>query len=822
MGDILTEKKFMVEGMTCASCQAHVQNAVEKLDGIKEVNVNLLSNSMVVNFDDNTISINEIENAVQKAGYKAYLGEEKLVSIDKNNNKLRDLIISFILLIVLMYVSMGHMVGLPLPSFLSGPENALSFAFTQFLLTLPIIYIYRNYYISGIKKLFKSPNMDSLIAIGSIASLVYGIFAIYMIGYGLGNNNLDIVNNYMHNLYFESAAMILTLVSLGKYLEGLSKGKTTKALEKMIQLAPKLATVYEDGKEIKREIEFVKPGEIIIVKKGEIIPVDGVVIDGYGAVNEANLTGESMPKEKNSGDNVFASTILNTGYLKLKATKVGKDSSIETIISLVEEAANSKAPISRLVDKVAFYFVPTIILISLIVLVSFLFISSNFELAFNFAISVLAIACPCALGLATPVAIMVGTGKGAENGLLIKNAEILEKAHSVKTVVLDKTGTITRGEPVVVDVITNDENKLLEIAYALENMSEHPLAKAIIEYVRNKNIKLLKTNDYESIEGYGISGSINGIKYFAGNLKLANKLNIDTEKIKNVIEELAKTGKTPLIFMDEKNILGIIALRDPIKENSKFAVNSLKKMGIKVIMLTGDNRKTAISIASEVGIDDVYSDVLPQDKMRIIQELKDTNKHGVVAMVGDGVNDALALTTADLGIAIGGGADIAMESADIVLLRSDLLDVANVVSLSKRVLFTIKGNLFWAFFYNCIGIILASGIFYYSYGIKLNPMIGSLAMSFSSVFVVLNALTINLFKIKKNNKEESEMIELIVEGMMCKHCVMHVTEALKKVSGVTEVEVNLKKKLAQVKGDAVDSNALIEAVTEAGYKARLK
>ena len=825
------KKQFNVEGMTCASCQSHVQRAVEKLDGTSKVNVNLLSNTMDVEFDENVCNINKIEEAVSKAGYKAYIPEEKVISKNTKDHSLRDLIAAFIFLLLLMYVSMGHMIHLPLPPFLDGMNNALLFAFTQLLLSLPVVYIYRKYYINGFRNLFHlSPNMDSLIALGSAAALIYGVVAIYMIGYGIGNNNMSMVEEYYHNLYFESAVMILTLVSLGKYLEGLSKKKTTKAIEKLMDLAPKEAVVERGGEEITLKAEEVKLDDVVIVKKGNQVPVDGIIVSGSGSFDQANITGESLPVLKKSGDEVYSSTILTAGYIKFKATKVGENTSINTIIKLVEEASNSKAPISKLADKISFYFVPVIILIALASLIGFLIGGYGFQTAFNMAISVLVIACPCALGLATPVAIMVGTGKGAENGLLIKNAEILEKAHSIKTVVFDKTGTITEGKPEVVDVLSLSKTyDILPLAYSLEYKSEHPLASAIISYCQKNNIIGAEAHNFTSIDGRGVKAYIGDKAFFAGNYRLVTELNLGFEKLEQILDRLTKEGKTPLIFLSEEEVIGVIAVKDKIKETSINAVKELRNSGIRVVMLTGDNKKTAEAIAKEVGIDEVISDVLPQDKQKVVQSLKSDDKH-LVAMVGDGVNDALALTSADLGIALGGGSDIAMESADIVLLRNDLLDVKNVISLSKRVINTIKLGLFWAFFYNCIGVVLASGVFYPSYQIKLSPMIGALAMSLSSVFVVLNALTINLFKVKKNQlesvekieiKEEKQMGEIVlkVDGMMCEHCRKHVTDALKNIPGVTEVTVSLENKNAIVKGHNLSRETLIDAVKNAGYSA---
>ena len=837
------KEKFNVKGMTCAACEAHVDQAVNKLDGVKSCNVNLLTNSMEVEFDENKLTVSNIEEAVKKAGYEARSvnnkGNNVLIKSKEKDYSLIKLIISFIFLLILMYVSMGHMFNFPLPSFLVGVENALVLAFTQLLLTIPSIIIYPNYFKNGFKRLFKlSPNMDSLIAIGAGASLIYGIYAIFMMSYGLGHNDLDLVAQYQHNLYFDSVSMILTLVSLGKYFESLSKKRTTKAIEKLVSLAPKTAILLRNSKEIEVKVEDLKVNDIVIAKKGNIIPVDGIILEGKGSIDEANLTGESLPVYKTINDEVFSSTLLTNGYLKIKVTKKSEDTSISAIIKLVEEASSSKAPISKLVDKIALFFVPVVIGIALIVFISFLIAGNvtglyEFDDAFNFAVSVLVISCPCALGLATPVAIMVGTGKGAENGLLIKNAEILEKAHNIKTIFLDKTGTITNGKMEVTDYLYDvnliNEDEFLKIIYSLEKLSEHPLANSIVNYLENNHYENLKVEEFESFDGKGLKGKIGDDIYQIGNINILK----DKENIKyiNKFKELSSNGKTTLFLTKNDVELGLISLKDNIKPHSKVAIEELKKIGIEVIMLTGDNKEVAKSIADEVGITNFISEVTPFNKQEVIKSLKKDDKH-LVAMVGDGVNDALALTTADLGISLNGANDVAIESADIILIRNDLLDVRNVISLSKRVMNTIKGNLFWAFFYNCIGILIASGVFYPSFNLVLNPMIGSLCMSFSSVFVVLNVLTINLFKVKKveeNNKEniilkerEAEKMEEIilnVEGMMCEHCKKHVYDALIKVNGVKEVEVSLKNKNALIKGTHLNKEELIKAVVEAGYKA---
>ena len=817
------KQKFNVEGMTCSACSSHVDKAVKKLEGVIYCNVNLLSNTMEVEFDENVLQINDIMDAVNKAGYKAYINKEKVAK--KKDTSLIKLIICFSLLIILMYITMGHMIGLNLPKFLSGTNNAVKYALVQLIIIIPILIIYNRFFVSGYKKLFKlAPNMDSLIAVGATASIIYGIFAVVRMIQGLNSGNLELVDEYRHNLYFESAGMILTLVSFGKYLESMSKKKTTNAITKLIGLAPKTARVLKDEEEVVIEAKDVNVGDIVIVKKGDLIPVDGKVIEGSASIEEANITGESMPVLKNKNDEVYSSTVCASGNLKIKALKVGEDTSISNIIKLVEEASNSKAPISKLVDKIAGIFVPVIMSIAIVTLIVSYFILKDFELSFNFAISVLVIACPCALGLATPVAIMVGTGKGAENGLLIKNAEILEKAHSVKTVVLDKTGTITEGKPRVTDYIVIDKTvDVLAVAYTLEIMSEHPLASAICDFARKKYSDIFDCDDYTQIDGFGIKGIINNDEYYIGNDKIFNKYGITDKKLLHQINMLSKEGKTVLVVTKNKEVVGLLAIKDPIKPTSISAVKALKEKGIKVVMLTGDNIDTANTIASEVGIDNVIAGVLPTTKQAVIKE-EMSKCDGLVAMVGDGVNDALALTTADLGIAIGGGSDVALESSDIVLLRSDLLDVLNVINLSKRVLNTIKGNLFWAFFYNCIGIILASGLLY-GFGIKLNPMIGSLAMSCSSVFVVCNALTINFFKVEKTDKYESlvlldiKTITLNVKGMMCEHCVKHVKDACEKVSGVSCATPSLDNNnvLIEYVGK-LNLELVIENITKAGYE----
>lgn len=822
--------KFNVEGMTCASCQAHVSKAVEQLEGTSKVNVNLLKNTLDVEVDEAKCDASKIEDAVQKAGYKAYIpnANKKTDKLIEKNHDLAYLIFSLVDLLVIMYFSMGHMMwGWPVPKVFNMHTNPMGFSLVQFILVLPIIFLYRKYFINGFKKLIKlSPNMDTLIAIGATFSIAYGIYCLFMISMGY--------TEYHMYLYFEAAGMILTLVSLGKYLEKLSKRKTTTAIEKLMDLSPKEAVVLKDNIETKVKIEEVKLGDIVVVKKGDSVPVDGKIIEGNASIDQSNITGESIPVYKTANDDVYSSTIVTAGYIKVKATKVGEDTSIANIIKLVDEASNSKAPISKLADKISGVFVPVILAIALVTFIINLIVSKDFQIALNFAITVIVIACPCALGLATPVAIMVGTGKSAENGLLIKNAEILEKAHHIKTVVLDKTGTITEGKPRVTDFESfESDSDLLSVIYSLENMSEHPLALSMIEYAKENNANLLEVKEFKTTDGRGIEGIVNNSKYFIGNYKSVEELKLNTKELEDKVNNLSYQGKTPLLIIKDNKVVGLIAVKDEVKESSKQAISELRNKGIKVIMLTGDNRKTAEAIAKEVNVDEVISDVHPEDKQKVINSLK-TNDKNLVAMVGDGVNDALALTSADLGIAIGGGSDIAIESADIVLLRNDLLDVLNVISLSKRVINTIKLSLFWAFFYNFVCVILSTGFLYYLTDKKfmMTPMIASVAMSISSVSVVLTSLTINFFKVKKaknsNNssvsiKEKNKMQTKViyVDGMMCNHCKAHVEEACKKVPGVSDAVVSLQDKNVTVTcEEKVTDEALKQSIKEAGYEAK--
>ena len=878
------KERFDVTGMTCSACSSHVEKSVSKLTGVENVSVNLLTNSMQVEFDENKLDTAGIIKAVEDAGYGAAVKDEHaksgaktsgqsgsqenngLSAVEQNvKNMKKRLIVSLIFWIPLMYVSMGHMIyqwlNIPMPpftmNFLHGNENAITYAFTQFLLLLPILIANQKYFKNGFKTLWhRSPNMDSLIAIGAGAAILYGIFAIYRIGYAMGHGDMAVVHQYAHDLYFESAGTILTLITIGKYLETKSKGKTSEAITKLLNLAPKTVTVVRDGVEQVVDAADVGKGEIFLVKPGESVAVDGIVLEGKSSFDESAITGESIPVPKQEGDTIVSASINKSGLIRAKATKVGEDTTIAQIIRLVEEASSSKAPIAKMADKIAGVFVPAVITIALITGVIWLISGATFEFAMSTAIAVLVISCPCALGLATPVAIMVGTGKGAENGILIKSGDALETAHQIDTVVLDKTGTITQGKPVVTDIIcaagkNADKTQLLQIAGSLEKGSEHPLAEAIVNYCETNSIALEKVTDFNALFGKGIEGTVSGTHYFAGNEKMMEEkgIGLSTEQ-KNQIHALAKQGKTPLLFADEKQFLGIVAVADVVKPTSKEAVQKFRDYGIHVIMLTGDNEVTAQAIKEQVGIDEVIAGVLPTQKEEKISALKQAGHK--VAMIGDGVNDAPALASADVGIAIGAGTDVAIESADIVLMKNDLLDAVGAVKLSKAVIRNIKENLFWAFFYNSIGIPLAAGVLYPLFQIKLNPMFGAAAMSLSSVCVVSNALRLrwvklhdakktqsepyqdaaasaiadinqhnaldNNIKSTNNDKGESTMTTTIsIEGMMCAHCQAHVEKALKEVAGVTEVAVSLENKNAVVTGDA-SVEALKQAVVDAGYE----
>jgi len=849
----MIKKKFDVTGMTCSACSAHVEKSVAKLNGIAKVNVNLLSNSMTVQYDEAGLDEETIIKAVQNAGYNAFVqtgkGEasaKNLKPADDTANEIEQmksrLILSFVFTVPLLYISMGHMFGLPLPGFFKGYENALAFAFTQLLLVLPVAFVNSKYYTVGFKTLLRgSPNIDSLIAIGSAAALIYGIYAIYKIGYGLGHLDMALVQGYSGNLYFESAAMILTLITLGKYFETRAKGRTSEAIDKLVKLAPKTALVVRDNEEIEIDVEDVIKGDILVVKPGQSIPVDGIIVEGNSSVDESALTGESMPVEKQKGDQVIGASINKSGYFKFRAVKVGDDTTLARIIQLVDEASSSRAPIARLADKISSVFVPVVIAIALFASTIWLLLGYPFEFAFSIGISVLVISCPCALGLATPTAIMVGIGKGAENGILIKSAESLEIAHKIDTVVLDKTGTITEGKPTVTDIITNNEiaeMELLQMAASIEKSSEHPVADAVIEEAKQRNIDLLPVESFLAVPGRGVEAVVKKKHIFAGNLQLLSDNNVNANDFDSPGSKLAEEGKTPLYFADEEKVLGIIAVADVVKPTSKAAIKEFEAMGIDVVMLTGDNRKTAEAIGKELGIKQAISEVLPQDKEREIRNIRSTAKK--VAMIGDGINDAPALVRADVGIAIGAGTDVAIESADIVLVKSDLFDAVAAIQLSKSVVRNIKQNLFWALFYNSLGIPLAAGVFYTILGWKLSPMFAAAAMSLSSVCVVSNALRLKLFKPRhtyaggsdtrldgvlnstsmindKEGEDNSMKKTMIIEGMSCTHCSGRVEKALNALDGVDAV-VDLEQKKAVITlSKEVGDELLKNAVIDAGY-----
>lgn len=841
--------KFDVTGMTCSACSTHVEKAAGKVSGVKTATVNLLTNSMNVEYINEDVS-SEVIKAVQEAGYNAFLhggsasgkgGSGKTIPqadpiIEEMASMRRRLIVSFAFMLPLLYLSMGHMLGFPLPAFFLGVENALTFAFTQFLLCLPIVIVNEKYFRVGFKTLWKrSPNMDSLIAIGSTAAIAHGIYAIYKIGWGLGHGDVHMAHTFMMDLYFETAATILALITLGKYLETRSKGKTSEAITKLMNLAPKTALVLREGIEVEIPVEEVIIGDLVIVKSGQTIPVDGVITEGTAAVDESALTGESIPVEKQAGDKVIGASINKSGYFVCKASRVGDDTALAQIIRLVEEASASKAPIAKLADKVSGVFVPVVIVIALLAVAVWLFLGATAEFAISIGIAVLVISCPCALGLATPTAIMVGTGKGAENGILIKSAEALETAHSIDTVVLDKTGTITEGKPQVTDIIPAagvTEEQLLQLAASTEKPSEHPLALAILEAAQQRGLPLIKSQEFTAIAGRGLRVVLDDKVYFAGNLKLMEEQNIPLSGLEQAAETLSSEGKTALYFAEGNNLLGLVAVADVIKATSKRAVQQFTAMGIDVVMLTGDNARTAAAIQRQVGIKNVIAEVLPEDKEREVRRLQEQGR--IVAMVGDGINDAPALARANVGIAIGAGTDVAIESADIVLMKSDLLDAVGAIQLSKAVIRNIKQNLFWALIYNSIGIPLAAGIFYSILGWKLNPMFGAAAMSMSSVCVVSNALRLKLFKPKfveysseeheikpielSHRKEDIYMKTITIDGMMCDHCKGTVEKALKALAGVTEVQVDLVAKTAQITSTAeLSDEVLTKAVTDAGY-----
>lgn len=858
----MKKQKFAVTGMTCSACSSHVEKSVRKLSGMEKVSVNLLTNSMQVEYDETVCDTEKIIAAVEKGGYGASLMPSDLSANDSRNDasgisrrntpnrealkgkkenrtmQVR-LTVSIAFMIILMAVSMHHMffmwLGIPVPAFLHdlfhGNENAITFAFTQFLLVLPIIYVNRKFFQVGFKSLFHlSPNMDSLVAIGSGAALLYGVFAIYRMGYGLGHGDAELVSRYASDLYFESSGMILTLITVGKYLETRSKGKTSEAIEKLMDLSPKTAILLLDnGEEKEIPTEQLLKDDLFVVKPGSLIPVDGVVVDGTSSVDEAAITGESIPVEKQAGDSVVSATMNKAGRLICRAVKVGEDTTLSQIIRLVEEASSSKAPIAKLADKIAGIFVPAVMSIAVVTFIIWMAAGGGFETAMQCAISVLVISCPCALGLATPVAIMVGTGVGARNGILIKSGDALQAARDIDTVVLDKTGTITAGKPKVTDVFGYVKgmgvDHILMLAAAIEKPSEHPLADAIVQEAESKEMVIPTVENFEAVFGKGVQGMYEGKEYFAGNRKFMEEKGITLSKEQQMaLAKLAEEGKTPLLFAGRGELLAIIAVADTVKATSKQAINALHDMGINVVMLTGDNQRTAEAVRKKLSINQIIAEVLPEEKEKEIRRLQQEGRK--VAMIGDGINDAPALAVADVGIAIGAGTDVAIDSADIILMKSRLTDAITAIRLSKAVIRNIKQNLFWAFFYNAVCIPLAAGVFYPAFGIRLNPMIGAAAMSMSSLFVVGNALRLRHFKAglqdknDKQNKEDTNMNKtMIIEGMMCGHCTGRVQKVLEAVEGVASVTMSLENKSAELVLNAeVADDTLKAVVTEAGYE----
>ena len=817
--------QFQITGMTCAACSARVEKVSAQIPGVEKAEVNLLAGMMTVEAADNSV-IDRIIDAVEKAGYGASVPGKKQESTRPGDNAAKNIksriIASAVFLSILMYFTMGHMVGLPLPSWYHGVQNAVTAALLQLFLTLPVVFLNWNYYTKGLKALWhRAPNMDSLIAVGSGAALLYGIAALFRMSYGLGHGDWELVARYSENLYFESAAMILTLITFGKYLESQAKGKTGDAIRQLMDLKPKTATILKNGAEKVVSIETVKINDIVIVRSGGNIPVDGTIVSGRGAVDQSALTGESIPVEKTVGDTVAAATINTEGYLEIRVDKTGEDTTLSQIIRLVEQAGGSKAPIARLADRIAGVFVPVVMCIAAVSFVIWLLLGQSVEFALTIGISVLVISCPCALGLATPVAIMVGTGRGAQMGVLFKTAQALENLHKIDTVVLDKTGTLTVGTPAVTDILPNGitEERLLTIAASLEIKSEHPFAKAIL--AKAGQIELMQAHDFKTLPGLGICAIMDGRKYLGGNKRLMDEYNMTVP----VYPALEQQGKTALYFACEnEGFLGVVAAADVLKEDSAEAVEALTGLGLEVIMLTGDNHATASAIAEKAGVSRVISDVMPADKAAIIQKLHAEGRQ--VLMVGDGINDAPALVHADVGMAIGAGTDIAIEAADVVLMKRSLQGVYDAIMLSKATIRNIRQNLFWAFFYNSLGIPIAAGVLYPAFHIQLSPMIGAAAMSLSSVFVVTNALRLRLFKTRRESKknadyvikEEKKMVTVLkVEGMMCVHCKARVEAVCKAVPSVTDAVVDLEAKQVSVTGNA-DAELLRKAITDAGYE----
>ena len=853
----LKKEKFTVTGMTCSACSARVQKAVEKIEGTADVTVNLLTNSMQLQYDERETNPDAIIKAVAAAGYGASVKGRTAqqdaagAGADPAKKTIADmkhrLIWSIVFLIPMMYISMHSMelawIGIPVPEAVraafDGPENAVAFAFAQLLLLLPIMYLNRHYYIAGFRNLFHgAPNMDSLVGMGSMASALFGAFALFRIGWGLGHGDMSLVSAYSTNLYFESAGMIVTLITVGKYLEARAKGETGRALEALTKLAPRDARVVQGEAERVIPIEQLTVGDLVRVRPGERIPADGTVVSGMASVDEAAITGESIPAAKEKGASVTSATMVRNGTLIFRAERVGEDTTIRQIIRLASDASATKAPIARLADRVAGVFVPAVISVALIAGGVWLALGASVEFAFSIAISILVVSCPCALGLATPVAIMVGTGKGAENGILIKSGEALETAHAIDTVIMDKTGTITEGKPRVTQVVTfgkTNERDLVALAAGLEAGSEHPLAEAVLRYAEEKDITPVSARDFRAVFGRGVTAEVEGHRCYAGNAKLLEENAISVEPVRDALAAMADNGETPLLFARDHAVIGVIGAADMEKATSAEAIRRFEAMGISVVMLTGDNARTAEAIRRRLGLERAIAGVLPEDKEKHIAALQAEGHK--VAMIGDGINDAPALARADLGIAIGAGTDVAIESADAVLMRSDLLDAVSAIRLSKAVIKNIKENLFWAFFYNAVCIPLAAGVFYSSFGVKMSPAIGAAAMSMSSFCVVMNALRLRFFRTDhleesaahgaareesspEEQKEENTMEKTIqIKGMMCAHCQKHVHDALAKMDGVTAVRVDLDGGTATVMAERdIQKSEFKQVIEEAGYE----
>lgn len=825
------KKKYIIQGMTCAACAAAVERQVSKLSGVLSVEVNLLTAVMQVSFDEQKVDDQAIIKAVEQAGYLAFPVEQRPIDLDEQKSLQRRVIVSFAFLLPLLYLAMGPMLHFPLPDWLRSPDDVLRQAFLQILLLLPILLINRTYFTKGFYTLFHGrPNMDSLIAIGSAASVLFGLFNLVKMVYNLKEGYVELAAQYGQNLYFDSAGTILTLITFGKYLESHSKKKTTEAVSELVRLAPKTALVLQEGQEKEVPAEEVKSGDLLLIRPGAVIPVDGVVVEGHSSVDESMLTGESLPVDKKPGDSVSAATINQGGALIIRATKVGQETTLARIISVVEEAASSKAPIARLADQISGIFVPIVISISLITVLAWLLAGETVEFAVTSGIAVLVISCPCALGLATPVAIMVGTGVGARHGILVRSAEALETAQSVDTVVLDKTGTVTEGKPQIVDVkpLTDlSADEFLSLAASLEKLSEHPLARSIVAYAADRQLELKTVYDFKAVPGRGVEGIMDGRTYVAGNLAFMTEKGVEKKQLDKIAALYDQEGKTPLFFAKEDQLLGVIAVADPVKPSSKEAIERFLALGLQVILLTGDRKQTAEAIARQLGITDVMAEVLPHEKEAVIRRLQEEGRK--VAVIGDGINDAPALIRADVGIAIGAGTDIAIESADIILMRNNLLDAVTALRLSKAVIRNIKQNLLWAFFYNALGIPLAAGIFYPIYGWTLSPMFAAAAMSLSSITVVGNALRLKRFKPENgdeaqntpNPKRGVNMKKMIkIEGMSCEHCRNRIENKLNSLPGV-KAQVDLQKALAVVLADPmVPDEVLVQAIEEAGYQVK--